>query len=428
MRGALLTMSTKEVNRLETIQLVAKKHIKQKEAAKQLNVSVRQVRRLLKAYRQSGGSGLVSKHRGKVSNRAHLREHKERIIAQVRQHYADFGPTLAAEKLLERDSLSINKETLRQWMIEAGLWQSKRRKAVVVHQQRARRSCEGELVQIDGSPHDWFEGRAPNCCLLVFIDDATGKLMELHFTDVECAQGYFEITRHYIEKQGRPVSLYSDKHGIFRVNIPEARSGTGETQYGRVLRELGIELICANSPQAKGRVEKANHTLQDRLVKELRLSNINSIEEANAFLPIFIEQYNKKFAIVPANPINVHRTELPEKSILDLIFTTQHDRKLSKNLELSYNNIIYQIQIDTPGYAMRHASVKVCEDASGKVILRYKGNSLTYKTFDKKNQPTQITDAKQLGKAIKKSRAQYQPAADHPWRNYEKNNLRKKAA
>ena len=428
MNEILLNMSTKEVKRLETITLVAKRNLKHKDAAQQLGLSMRQLKRLLKAYKAFGAAGLISKRRGKPSNRRHREAFREKIMSLVKERYPDFGPTLATEKLLEHHQVSINKETLRQWMMASGLWEDKRRKRCQVHQQRARRQCYGELVQIDGSPHDWFEGRAPTCCLLVFIDDATSQLMALRFIEVECTQGYFETTRQYIEAHGRPLAFYSDKHNIFRINIPEANSGTGESQFGRALRELGIELICANSPQAKGRVERANKTLQDRLIKELRLRKISSIEGANAFIPAFIKQYNNRFAAEPASPENLHRSTIPKKGVLDLIFTMQCERKLSKNLELSYNNVIYQVQTDTPSYNMRHASVKVCEATGANVTLIYKNKILDYKIFDKNNRPTTIASKKEIGKKTESQRKPWKPADDHPWRSYEKNQRRRYAA
>lgn len=216
----------------------------------------------------------------------------------VREHYYDFGPTLAAEKLLERQGISINKETLRQWMIEAGLREGKICKPTRVHQQRTRRTCFGKLVQIDGSYHDWFEGRAERCCLIVYIDDAISKLLVLRFEPNESALSYFNTTRDYIMQYGRPLAFYSDQHGIFSMNIKEAYLDTGETQFARAMRELDIKITCANSPEAKGRVERANGILQDRLVKELRLRGISDIDSANAYLPQFVIDYNNRFAYV----------------------------------------------------------------------------------------------------------------------------------
>ena len=302
MKGAeqvepLLPMSQRELTRLEVIQRVKRKTLKQRQAAELLSVSVRQVKRLCKAYHASGAAGLISKRRGQPSNN----RLPEKTINQARQllraRYPDFGPTLATEKLaIEGVSLSV--ETVRQLLIGEGLWKAKCVRRPVIHQLRERWARCGELVQIDGSPHDWFEGRAPKCTLLVF-DDASSRLMYLQFVAAETTFNYFAGVRSYLTEFGKPLAFYSDKFGVFRVNIPNALSGTGLTQFGRALKELNIELICAHSPQAKGRVERANQTLQDRLTKELRLRGISSLESANAYLPQFIAAYNARFAVAP---------------------------------------------------------------------------------------------------------------------------------
>jgi len=416
MLGDLVTMSTKELTRLEIIQQVKSRRLKQYEAAKQLGITVRQVRRLLKKHQEEGPAGLASKRRGKAGNRGYSKAFKEKVMNIVRKHYYDFGPTLAVEKLDELHDLSINKETLRQWMIADKLWKGKRRKKVVTHQQRLRRSCLGELVQIDGSPHDWFEGRGPKCCLLVFIDDATSQVMELLFVPVETTQGYMDGLRNYIKHHGLPLAFYSDKHGIFRINIEEAKKGTGETQLGRVLGELGIELIHASSPQAKGRVERSNLTHQDRLVKELRLRGISDIDAANAYLPEYLEAHNKKFAVKAASPENSHRLTLPNEEILNLILSHQEERILSKNLELSYKNVIYQIVHKGQGYAMRRARITVCENKEKEVKLLYKDKLLSYKTLDKKNQREDAVSAKEINQKVDRRSRGHKPKQDHPWR------------
>jgi len=243
------------------------------------------------------------------------------------------------------------------------------------------------------------------------IDDATGRIMALYFTEHECTAGYFAALTQYLKRHGRPLCLYSDRHSIFRVNIKEAKKSTGETQLGRALRELGIELICANSPQAKGRVERANGTLQDRLVKEMRLEGISDIPAANAYWPKFIEMYNKKFSVEPANPADAHQETIPDDQSLKMILSEQEQRKISKNLEVKYQNKIYQIQSDKPSYTMRNSMVTVvsCEDD---IILLYKGKSLRYQVFDKNNRPAKVVTKKEMsGRKISK------PAKSHPWKN-----------
>jgi len=301
-------------------------------------------------------------------------------------------------------------------MIREGIWQPKKAKNATVCQMRKRRACLGELVQIDGSPHDWFEGRGPECTLLVYIDDATGRYMELYFAPSETMFSYWEATRRYMLRYGKPVAFYTDKHGIFRVNIKNALSGTGMTQFGRSMKELDIEIICANTPQAKGRVERANQTLQDRLVKEMRLRDISNIEEANAFAPEFIDILNRKFAVTPRSSHNAHRPLLPTDD-LDLIFTCQETRILSKNLTLQYKKLVYQIQTKRPSYAMRKASVTVCENAQGVITILYKNHPLAYSVFHQQQRQAEVVSSKEMDTKLMKST---KPASDHPWRNYGK--------
>lgn len=412
----LLTMSQKEIKRVELLEKLSAKLLTQKEAAELLNIATRHIRRLQKVYEKEGAKGLISKRRGSPSNNQFSGELKETAIALIKQHYHDFGPTLAHEKLIEQHQLVISVESVRQLMMKEGLWQGKKKRSATVHQMRTRRACLGELIQIDGSPHAWFEDRGPVCCLLVFVDDATGKIMMLHFEEVESTQGYFDATHNYIMRHGLPHAFYSDRHSIFRVNQKEAQTGTGETQYSRALRELSITLINANSPQAKGRVENKNGTLQDRLVKELRLRNISDIASANDFAPHFIEDYNKRFAKPAANPIDMHRPlTLPSEALRD-IFSHQEQRIITKNLEVHYGNKIYQIQTDNPCYTMRQAKVTVRENTAG-VQLIYKGKKLNYTLFEKHNQTTRIASSKELNIHIDKIvTSSKKPAPNHPWR------------
>ena len=300
-------MNSKEMKRLEVMQKLAEGRMKRKKAAEELGISQRQVKRLWKAYRAKGAAGLVSQQRGKVSHN-HLTEETERaVIDLLHSRYTDFGPTLAQEKLVEMDGVKISVSSVRKIMIEEELWKAKKARKVEVYQMRERRSCYGELVQIDGSPYDWFEGRAPECTLLVFIDDATGKLVQLLFVESESFFSYCQAAEGYFTRCGKPSAFYSDKHGIFRVNQPTSGSTDALTQFGRAMQELHIQIICANTPQAKGRVERANQTLQDRLPKELRLRGISDWEAGNAFLPEFIDDFNRRFAVQPRSSHDAHR-------------------------------------------------------------------------------------------------------------------------
>jgi hypothetical protein len=280
---------------------------------------------------------------------------------------------------------------------------------------RERRACFGELVQIDGSDHAWFEERGPKCTLLVYIDDATGQLLELRFVPSETFFAYCEATRHYLERYGKPVAFYTDKHGIFRVNQPRPLGTTsGLTQFGRAMQELDIQIICANLPQAKGRIERANLTLQDRLVKELRLLGISDPDIGNAYLPTFCEDFNRRFAVAPRSHYDAHRP-LGAGEDLDLILSHQLSRTLSKNLTVQANNVIYQIQTQRPSYALSKAQVTVCESPQGAVTILYQGQALAYTVFTPPVRQAQVVTSKTLDQALK---APQTPAADHPWRRY----------
>jgi Winged helix-turn helix len=296
-----VTMSERDLRRIEVLAEVAGERRTVASAAAVLALSARQVHRLLKAYRVGGGGAIAHKARGRPSNNRIRDDVRDRALGLVRSSYADFGPTLAAEVLAEKHGLKVSRETLRGWMTDAGLWLSREQRRRF-HQPRLRREALGELVQIDGSEHRWFEDRADPCTLLVFIDDATGRLMQLRFVPSESAFSYFEALRGYLETHGCPVAFYSDKHSVFRVTRKEAKGGQGMTQLGRALAELGIEILCASSSQAKGRVERVNRTLQDRLVKELRLAGVSGIEAGNAFLPGFMARFDARFAVAPARP------------------------------------------------------------------------------------------------------------------------------
>src|SRR6195952_357257 len=278
----VVSMSKQEFSRLEVLLRVQSGQLRIDDGCALIGLKRRQVFRLLAGLKQDGATSLLSKRRGKPSNHRHPAEVRALALLVVRERYADFGPTFAAEKLADHHGCSVSRETLRSWMIADGLWIDRRHRLASPHQPRRRRDCLGELVQIDGSEHAWFEAGGETCTLLAFIDDATSRLMQLRFVASESTFDYFRTTRAYLEAHGKPVAFYSDKHGIFRVNAKDAVGGDGITQFGRALSELNIDIICANSPQAKGRVERAFATLQDRLVKELRLAEISSIEAANA--------------------------------------------------------------------------------------------------------------------------------------------------
>jgi len=405
-----LTMSAKELDRLEVLGRVVERRWTQRQAAEQLGLSLRQVERLCRALRAHGAAGLVSRKRGRPSNRKLPAAFRARAVELVRARYADFGPTLACEKLTEQHGVVVSRETLRYWMIDAGLWVPRAQRPRRAHQPRHRRSCLGELVQIDGCDHAWFEDRGPKCTLLVYVDDATSRLMELCFVASESAFDYFASTRAYLECHGKPVAFYSDKASIFRVTAPEAAKGAGITQFGRALSELNIDILCANTPQAKGRVERAHLTLQDRLVKELRLRGVSTPEAGNAYLPEFRVDYNQRFGREPRSPHDAHRPVRDDED-LDRIFTWQEERKLSKNLTLSYKRVTYLVEPDPETLLLAGERCRVHEHEDGRIEVRHAGTLLPCRVFFDKDPCVQqgaIVANKRLGAVLSQIRADQQ--------------------
>ena len=399
--AATITMSMREADRLKTIQAVVDRMARVGQAAQRLGLSRRQLERLIQRYKDEGVAGLVSRKRGRPSNRQLAPGVAERATALIRDRYADFGPTLACEKLRECHGLPLAKETVRVLMMAAGLWTPRKQRAAKIHQPRNRRACVGELIQIDGSDHAWFEDRAPSCTLLVFIDDATSRLMQLHFVPTESAFAYFEATRGYIEQHGKPVAFYSDKASIFRSVRDSTDFGRGTTQFGRVLFELNIDIMCANTSQAKGRVERANLTLQDRLVKELRLREINTREAANAFAPYFIADFNARFAKAPLREFDAHRPVRADED-LDLLFTWRLQRKVSLSLTLQHDRVIYLLKDSPANRKLIHRYIDVFEYPDGRIELRADGVNLVYERYDRLPQvdTAAIVENKRLSHAL----------------------------
>ncbi|WP_436017884.1 ISNCY family transposase [Phenylobacterium sp. LjRoot219] len=402
---AVRIMSDTELSKFEVLRDVDAERLPVRAAAGVLGLSERQVWRLLKAYRLRGADGIISKKRGRPSNRKTPADVRQAAIDIIKARYPDFGPTLAAEKLLELHDITVSRETLRAWMIAEGLWDARTRRRRKIYQPRYRRDCVGELVQIDGSEHRWFEDRGPKCTLLVFIDDATSRLMHLQFVESESTFAYFAATRAYLEAHGKPVAFYSDKHSVFRINKPAAL-GDGMTQFGRALSKMNIEIICANSSQAKGRVERANKTLQDRLVKELRLAEIGTIAAGNAFLPGFVADYNARFGKVPANPKDLHRPISPRDQLGDE-FTWQVERTLSQSLTLQYDKVLFILEPSETAQAAIGKRVTVVDYPDGRIAIRSRGEELAYRTFDKIRKVNQaaIVDNKRLGSLLEMIKA-----------------------
>ncbi len=398
-----ITMSMRELDRLKTIQRVVDRMLRVGEAADGLGISCRQVERLVKRYEVGGAAALISARHGRPSNNQLSDGIASRALALIRQRYADFGPTLACEKLRELHGVSLSKETIRKLMTEAGLWKPRRQRAAQIHQPRNRRACVGELIQIDGSDHAWFEDRAEACTLLVYIDDATSRLMQLHFVPTESSFAYFEATRAYLERHGKPVAFYNDKASVFRPTRDSIESGGRTvTQFGRVLYELNIDSWCANSSQAKGRVERANLTLQDRLVKELRLRGISSREAANSYAPRFVADFNKRFGKPPKSEFDAHRPVRDDED-LDLIFTWRVSRKVSSSLTLQHDRVRYLLPDTADHRKLIHRYIEVFEYPDGRIELRADGSSLEHVQFDKLPfiDAGAIVENKRLGHALR---------------------------
>nr|WP_315591681.1 ISNCY family transposase [uncultured Cupriavidus sp.] len=400
-RPDTITMSLRELDRCEVIEAVVRDGLMVWRAAEKLGISRRQVERLAQRYRQGGPQGLVSRRWGQPGHNQRPPGVEARVRGLIRDSYADFGPTLAAEKLRDRHGIDLAKETVRRIMIDAGFWVPRKLRPPKVHQPRNRRACLGELVQIDGSDHAWFEDRAPACTLLVYVDDATGRLMQLLFVPTESTQAYFAATRAYLESHGKPQAFYSDKAGVFRVNARDNAEGRGYTQFGRALYELNIDIICANTSQAKGRVERMNGTLQDRLIKELRLCGISTMEAANAFAPVFMADFNTHFAKAPRSDFDAHRLVRGDED-LARIFSWREWRKVSLSLTLQYAKVLYLLE-DLPEHrGLIHHYIEIAEYPDGHVELWANGASLPYTTYDRFPEVDQgaIVDNKRLGRTL----------------------------
>ena len=400
-------MSKRDLQRIEVLTEVLAGRRTTESAAAVLDVSVRQTQRLLTRYRDGGGAALIHGARGRPASNSLSAGVREYVLELVRQNYRDFGPTLAAEVLFERNGIEVSRETLRKWMVEAGLWLSRKQRRSF-HQPRLRRESYGELIQIDGSEHRWFEDRGESCTLLVFIDDATSKLMQLRFVPSESTDSYFKALRGYLDAYGCPVAFYSDKHSVFRVLRKDAAGGQGMTQFGRALAELNIEILCANSSQAKGCVERANRTLQDRLVKELRLSQICDMDAGNLFLPQFLERFNERFSLKAVRPDNLHRPVNVATSRLNDILCHREQRYVTEQLTMSYDRkqIILERGEVSEGLAGKY--VDLYDFPDGRLEVRWKGHSLPYRVFskDQRVSHTAIVENKRLGHALALVKAQ----------------------
>ena len=418
----LLTMSNKEIDRLKVIHSVINKRLTWKQAAGQLDLTDRHIGRLVVRVRDEGNKGIIHRLRGKPSNHQLMPGIIASSLNLVKTRYPDFGPSFANEKLLELHGINISTSSLRSSMIEANIWQP--RKQTAKHRQwRQRRPCLGELVQLDGSDHDWFEGRGPRCALLVFIDDATSRILYAEFVTVENTFNLLSATKQYLLNHGRPVALYVDKDGIYKINRQasieeQLKDEQALSQYTRAMKELGIEMIFAQSPQAKGRVERSFNTHQDRLVKELRLANISDIKTANVFLAnVYIPQHNARFAIPPARTLNVHRPLLRSHK-LNEILSLQTERTLTNDFTLRFQNRYFQLLPDQKVRLRPKNIIIVQNRLDGSVHLLFKDQYLNYKPLPHRPYKPFYAANPRLLKGSSKPSKPYIPPKNHPWRRF----------
>jgi len=424
-----IIMSQKEIDRYDIIKRLIRREIKEAEAAVMLKLSTRQIRRLKQKVKINGAKGLIHDKRGKPSNNQIPSTEKEKIKKLLKKYYPDFNPGLATEKLVERHKINRDPKTIRQIMIDEGLWKPGRKKTKDKHRLwRERKTCYGEMQQFDGSYHNWFEERAPKCCLLASIDDATSIITKAKFDFHEGVFPVFDFWKDYVKINGKPRSIYVDKFSTYRMHMKDARENSDTlTRFGRAMEELHIEHISANSSQAKGRIERLFKTLQNRLVKEMRLEKINNMDEANRFLnEIFIPKFNAKFAVAPASKSNLHKKlSSKEKKNLDSIFSRQHERTINNDFTISFNKQWFQIIEGQPVTVFKRDKVIIEERLTGDLCIRLRGKYLNYLLLPERPKKINIkqwvipTGPSKLPKNKKK----YQPPSDHPWRKFSTKSL-----
>ena len=409
-----IKMSTMERKRMALMTRVAEGLLKLREAAEMMRVSYRQARRIRRRYQQDGDAGLVHQGRGRKSNRRRPDNERKRAIALYNKRYAGFGPLLASEHLATDYEIVVDHETLRQWLLVAGVWKSRRRREA--HRAaRERRPRRGDLVQIDGSEHDWFEGRGPRAVLMVMIDDATNTTLARFYPAEDTAAAY-DIFERYVCLYGLPAALYPDRDSIYvctrEASLEEQLTNVGpETQFARAMRELDVELIPAYSPQAKGRVERRHGLFQDRLVKEMRLQGIGTIEAANAYLDkSFLQLVKERYSVEPRDPVNGHRSR-PSATTLALVLSWQEARSVAKDWTVCWRTRRFQIDARHAALGLPGRSVVVVERRDGTLVILYGGRLLSFHPAPAPAKPTPQTPALQ-----DRPRSHYIPAANHPWR------------
>jgi len=401
-------MKPREIKRLHLIGQALEEKISQKQAAEVAGLSPRQMRRLMKRVAAEGDRGIVHRRRGKPSNRRIADKTKQKVLELFEKHYGDYGPTLASEKLQERHQIEVHPETLRLWLRQARL-PYKQRKARPHRQWRQRRSCFGEMVQLDGSHHDWLEGRGPNLVLMGYIDDATSTV-EARFYDHEGTVPALDSFRSWVQRYGIPCSVYLDKHTTYRSpqtpTVEEQLQGLEQSrsQFQRAMHELGVEVIHAHSPAAKGRIERLFQTLQDRLVKELRLARASTLTEANQVLERYLPLYNQRFQVQAAQPTDLHR-RVPARLDLETVLCLKTQRRLNADSTVQHDGQVYLVED-----RLKAQTITVHQRLDGSIWLSCHNRSLSYRMLPHRPRKTQP-----MVKPVP-AKTTYRPAAEHPWR------------
>ncbi len=418
-----IALSQRERDRLKVLHEVKQERLTQVEAARRLKLTDRHVRRLLLRLRELGDAGIVHRLRGRPSNRKWAAAVEQKILARVRQRYADFGPTLASEHLAQ-DGLRVSRETLRKWMIKASVWRPRSQRVKDVHVWRERRASFGELVMQDSSPFAWLEERGPACQLIALIDDATSRIWA-RFAEHDTTEENLRTLQGWLRRYGRPLAHYTDKNSIFCVTrpaaIPEQLRGTeARSQFGRALGELGIEWIAAHSPQAKGRIERLFKTLQDRLVKELRLAGIASIEAANRFLELrFLPAWEQRFTVASRHPRNAHRRLGPEHH-LEEILSVRVARKMAQDHTVSWDGDRWGVPREEVCAGLRGAPVEIERRLDGSHWLRFRGRYLPLRHCPEPPRAASPSGLRPPGlPAHRVSKPQKPVPPNHPWRTFQ---------
>ena len=426
-------MSERELRRVEVLARVRSQQLRVVDASRLMRVSYRQGKRLWKRYREEGPAGLKHRRAGGASNHAYAPKFRQGVLRLVREKYGGavgerFGPTLAAEHLESEDGVKVHAETLRRWMLAAGLW-SRERKRRKHRRRRERKEHFGELLQMDGSFHAWLEERGPQGCLIDMADDATNTTLA-QLGEQETIWAAADALRAWIECSGVPLALYVDWKNLYKRPATPRERMRGEepiTQFGRICQKLGIELIAASSPQAKGRIERMHGTHQDRLVKKLRRKDIRTHQAVNVYLRTeYLPEHNRRFARAAARPEDYHR-RAPGAAELDRIFRLESERVVSEDWVVRYGNRYFQLEPQSRNYAPARSKVLVCEGRQGSLVIEYRGRALRWTEIAAPVKPVRVADAVSPRRAVAVAKRKWVPPADHPWREGARSGAQQKA-